>query len=94
VINYFVAGSASAAIGGRENDGGSMLMALPFNAVEGIVDHYLKSFHHVNETVPPGQWIYWMPVGLGGRRCCWWAGNCSSQETRSRWDALRQRARL
>jgi uncharacterized membrane protein len=30
-----------------------------FNIVEGIVDHHLLGIHHVNETVPPNQWIYW-----------------------------------
>jgi uncharacterized membrane protein len=30
-----------------------------FNVVEGIVDHHLLGIHHVNETVPGGQWIYW-----------------------------------
>jgi uncharacterized membrane protein len=30
-----------------------------FNLVEGIVDHHLLQIHHVNETVPVGQWIYW-----------------------------------
>lgn len=30
-----------------------------FNVVEGIVDHHLLGLHHVNETVPQSQWIYW-----------------------------------
>ena len=30
-----------------------------FNVVEGIVDHHILKIHHVNETVPPEQWIYW-----------------------------------
>jgi uncharacterized membrane protein len=30
-----------------------------FNLVEGAVDHHLLELHHVNETVPPEQWIYW-----------------------------------
>jgi uncharacterized membrane protein len=30
-----------------------------FNVVEGIIDHHLLGIHHVNETVPPEQWIYW-----------------------------------
>jgi uncharacterized membrane protein len=30
-----------------------------FNLVEGIVDHQLLGIHHVNETVPREQWIYW-----------------------------------
>jgi len=39
---------------------GSMLMGFGlFNVVEGIVDHHALELHHVNETVPPEQWIYW-----------------------------------
>ena len=30
-----------------------------FNIVEGIVDHHVLGLHHVNETVPREQWIYW-----------------------------------
>ncbi len=30
-----------------------------FNVVEGIIDHHLLGLHHVNETVPTEQWIYW-----------------------------------
>jgi hypothetical protein len=30
-----------------------------FNIVEGLVDHHLLGIHHVNETVPREQWIYW-----------------------------------
>ena len=39
---------------------GSMLMGFGlFNVVEGIVDHHVLKLHHVNETVPPAQWMYW-----------------------------------
>lgn len=39
---------------------GAMLIGFGiFNVVEGIVDHHLLGIHHVNETVPPEQWIYW-----------------------------------
>jgi uncharacterized membrane protein len=39
---------------------GSLLVGFgAFNVVEGIVDHQLLGLHHVNETVPPDQWIYW-----------------------------------
>ncbi len=39
---------------------GTMLMGFGiFNVVEGIVDHHLLGIHHVNETVPPDQWVYW-----------------------------------
>jgi uncharacterized membrane protein len=30
-----------------------------FNVVEGIIDHHLLGIHHVNETVPVEEWIYW-----------------------------------
>jgi uncharacterized membrane protein len=30
-----------------------------FNFVEGIVDHLILGIHHVNETVPRAQWIWW-----------------------------------
>jgi uncharacterized membrane protein len=30
-----------------------------FNLVEGLVDHQLLGIHHVNETVPRDQWIWW-----------------------------------
>jgi uncharacterized membrane protein len=42
---------------------GSLLIGFGiFNLVEGIVDHHLLGIHHVNETAPRAQWIYW---GLG-----------------------------
>jgi uncharacterized membrane protein len=30
-----------------------------FNVVEGLIDHHLLGIHHVNETVPQAQWVYW-----------------------------------
>jgi len=30
-----------------------------FNVVEGLVNHQLLGLHHVNETVPREQWIFW-----------------------------------
>ncbi|MDQ3797371.1 MAG: DUF2243 domain-containing protein [Pseudomonadota bacterium] len=39
---------------------GTVLMGFGiFNVVEGIINHHLLGIHHVNETVPPDQWIYW-----------------------------------
>jgi uncharacterized membrane protein len=39
---------------------GTMLMGFGiFNVVEGVVDHHLLGIHHVNETVPREQWIWW-----------------------------------
>lgn len=39
---------------------GTMLMGFGiFNLVEGIVNHQLLGLHHVNETAPREQWLYW-----------------------------------
>ncbi len=39
---------------------GSLLMGFGlFNLVEGLVDHQILGLHHVNETVPETQWIWW-----------------------------------
>jgi uncharacterized membrane protein len=39
---------------------GTMLIGFGlFNLVEGIVDHQILGIHHVNETVPLAQWLYW-----------------------------------
>jgi len=39
---------------------GTMLIGFgSFNLVEGLVDHHLLGLHHVNETVPRAQWIFW-----------------------------------
>lgn len=39
---------------------GSLLLGFGlFNVVEGVVDHQLLGLHHVNETVPAVQWIWW-----------------------------------
>ena len=39
---------------------GAMLLGFGlFNLVEGLINHQLLGLHHVNETVPREQWIYW-----------------------------------
>jgi uncharacterized membrane protein len=39
---------------------GSILLGFGvFNLLEGVVDHHLLGLHHVNETVPQDQWVYW-----------------------------------
>jgi uncharacterized membrane protein len=39
---------------------GTMLIGFgAFNVVEGVIDHHLLGIHHVNETVPRAQWVYW-----------------------------------
>jgi uncharacterized membrane protein len=53
---------------------GTMLIGFGlFNLVEGIVDHQILGMHHVNETVPPAQWLYW-DIGFlvwGGLMLLW-----------------------
>ena len=49
---------------------GTVLMGFGiFNLVEGVIDHHILGLHHVNETVPRGQWVYWdigfLAVGAG-----------------------------
>ncbi|MGE3541161.1 MAG: DUF2243 domain-containing protein [Candidatus Tectimicrobiota bacterium] len=40
--------------------GGTFLLGFGiFNVVEGIINHQILGMHHVNETVPPAQWVYW-----------------------------------
>jgi uncharacterized membrane protein len=39
---------------------GTVLMGFGiFNLVEGTIDHQILGIHHVNEIMPPDQWIYW-----------------------------------
>lgn len=30
-----------------------------FNLVEGVIDHQILGIHHVNETAPAAQWVWW-----------------------------------
>jgi uncharacterized membrane protein len=39
--------------------GGIMIGFGLFNLVEGIINHQMFGLHHVNETVPRAQWLYW-----------------------------------
>jgi uncharacterized membrane protein len=40
--------------------GGSFLIGFgAFNLIEGAVNHQILGLHHVNETVPRDQWLYW-----------------------------------
>lgn len=43
----------------RRLAGGLLLGWGLFNVVEGLVDHQLLGLHHVNETAPVEQWLYW-----------------------------------
>lgn len=36
-----------------------------FNMVEGVIDHHLLRIHHVNETAPREQWLWWDLAFLG-----------------------------
>jgi len=39
---------------------GAMLLGFGvFNVVEGLINHQLLGLHHVNETAPREQWLYW-----------------------------------
>jgi uncharacterized membrane protein len=39
---------------------GTLLMGWGiFNLVEGVLSHHLLGLHHVNQTVPREQWIFW-----------------------------------
>lgn len=39
---------------------GSLLMGWGlFNTVEGVIDHQILGVHHVNETTPRDQWMFW-----------------------------------
>ena len=54
---------------------GSLLVGFGlFNVVEGIVDHHVLKLHHVNETVPVEQWIYWDVGFLVWGALMLWAG--------------------
>ena len=39
---------------------GALLMGFGvFNLFEGTLNHLVLRIHHVNETVPPAQWLWW-----------------------------------
>lgn len=66
--------------------GGTLLLGFGiFNVVEGLIDHQLLGIHHVNETVPPEQWIYWdMGFLLWGAIMIvigWWLLRSGEEET-------------
>jgi uncharacterized membrane protein len=65
---------------------GTMLMGFGlFNLVEGVIDHQLLGIHHVNETVPQAQWIYWdvgfLVWGALMLLVGWWLMQAGRQET-------------
>lgn len=58
-----------------------------FNLVEGIVDHQVLGIHHVNETVPREQWIYWdlgfLVWGAAMVLIGWWLLKAGERESRA-----------
>jgi uncharacterized membrane protein len=68
---------------------GSILMGFGiFNLVEGVIDHHLLGLHHVNETVPREQWIYWdigfLVWGAAMLIAGWWLVRSGQDQTRQR----------
>jgi len=59
-----------------------------FNLVEGMVNHHLLGIHHVNETVPREQWIYWdlgfLAWGAAMLTGGWFLLGAGRRETRNR----------
>jgi uncharacterized membrane protein len=59
-----------------------------FNLVEGLIDHQLLGLHHVNETVPREQWIYWdlgfLVWGAAMLAGGWWLVQSGQQQTQQR----------
>ena len=54
---------------------GTMLIGFgAFNVVEGLIDHHLLGLHHVNETVPLAQWIWWDLAFLAWGAVMWVGG--------------------
>jgi uncharacterized membrane protein len=65
---------------------GTMLLGFgAFNVVEGIVDHHLLGIHHVNETVPREQWIWWdagfIAWGAAMLLAGWWLWRSGRRDT-------------
>jgi uncharacterized membrane protein len=56
-----------------------------FNVVEGIIDHQILGVHHVNETVPREEWLYWdigfLVWGAVMLIAGWWLMRSGQRET-------------
>lgn len=68
---------------------GTLLMGFGiFNLVEGVIDHHLLGLHHVNETVPRDQWIWWdlgfLVWGATMLIVGWWLWRSGQQRTAAR----------
>ena len=68
---------------------GAVLMGFGiFNLVEGAINHHLLGLHHVNETVPREQWVYWdigfLVWGAAMLILGWWLVRSGQEETRRR----------
>jgi uncharacterized membrane protein len=59
-----------------------------FNVIEGIVDHLLLGIHHVNETAPREQWLWWdlgfLLWGAAMIAAGWWLWRGSGMSPASR----------
>jgi uncharacterized membrane protein len=65
---------------------GTMLLGFgAFNVVEGIIDHQILGVHHVNETVPREEWLYWdigfLVWGAVMLIAGWWLMRSGQRET-------------
>lgn len=74
---------------------GSMLMGFGiFNVVEGTVNHQILQIHHVNETVPMEQWLYWdlafLAWGAAMLAGGWWLLRSGKRRTEKRKPNLRR----
>ncbi|MES2742604.1 MAG: DUF2243 domain-containing protein [Pseudomonadota bacterium] len=72
-----------------------------FNVAEGLISHHILKIHHVNETVPMAQWIYWdlaflllSALMLAAGRLLWTAGPGRLWKERRRDQRLHLRYRL
>ncbi len=86
---------------GRPLAGTILFGAGLFAVVEGLLSHHILKIHHVNETVPMAQWIYWdLGFLLSGAavltagRWLWTAGPGRLWKERRRDQRLRLRYRL
>lgn len=58
-----------------------------FNLVEGTIDHLLLGIHHVNETAPREQWIWWdlafLAWGAAMLLAGWWLWRSPDRQARA-----------
>ena len=65
-----------------------------FNVAEGIVDHFLLGIHHVNETAPREQWLWWdlafLVWGVAMIVAGWWLWRDRATGAREEWQPARR----